>query len=78
MLQEKESAPAVLGYVPYMYQDRDDQRVSACSSMKDQDKRLTICGRFDSSMMNGLQAVPTWDACMCRFLSLERIHSYVV
>ena len=35
MVQEEESAPTVLGDVPYMHRDRDDQRVSACSSMKD-------------------------------------------
>ena len=78
MVQEEESAPAVLGDVPYMHRDRDDQRVSACSATRDQIPRLTRLQRFDSSMMNGLQAVPTESnmGCMHASISIVQAHKY--
>lgn len=50
-----------------MHRDRDDQWVSLPILLTSEHTALimkTLCDRFDSSMMNGLQAVPTWDACM--------------
>ena len=63
MVQEEESAPTVLGDVPYMHRDRDDQRVGRQRFVWVLYADTLTHDRFDSSMMNGLQAVPTWDAC---------------
>ncbi len=64
VVQEAQSALALPSHVPDMYRHRDDERVSVMILPADlHTEQRRLCYRFDSSMMNGLQAVPTWDAC---------------
>ena len=72
MVQKAQSPPAVSSHVPDVHRHRDDQRVRfMVFHGPTYGAHCFVNDRFDSSMMNGLQAVPTWDACEWRYLVLQ-------
>ena len=63
MVSETQPSYALSCHVPNMYRNRDDQWVSSIRIYVFVRHMLTDVFSFDSSMMNGLQAVDSWESC---------------
>lgn len=62
MVQETQPAHAVSAHVSDMHWNRNDERVGLEVIFPGR-QYLKSLSRFDSSMMNGLQAVDSWEIC---------------
>lgn len=62
MVPEAKLKGLVLGFTSHVYWSRDDKRVRRLYLSLPQ-SCIYHSNSFDSSMMNGLQAVDSWDTC---------------